>query len=265
MAANVSNRRLAVVDAGNSRLKLAVCEEGVHLPCAGASWAQGRGTLPDLPMVLEVEHGADPRGPVGMLRDACQELDATALVLVSVVPEITAQIVEALPQAVVIDHDLEVPFGWGVRDPARVGPDRLVNMAMVRAWGLDDALVVDAGTATTFDLMDGGVFRGGMIAPGMAFSAAKLGEYAARLEPVPFGPCPVAVGDDTAAAMAAGAWHTGIRGVDGTINALLEAYGPRPVILTGGLGHYLLAEDRTADPFWTLRGAAWLYLSQHHR
>ncbi len=122
--------------------------------------------------------------------------------------------------------------------------------------------MVDAGTATTFDLLDGGAFKGGLIAPGMAFAAAKLGEYAARLAPVPFGPCPLEVGTDTAGAMAAGAWHTSFFGVNGTIEALLKAYGPRPVILTGGLGRFLAVEGRHVDPFWTLRGAGWLYLQQ---
>ncbi|MHB8080338.1 MAG: type III pantothenate kinase, partial [Candidatus Krumholzibacteriia bacterium] len=118
-----------------------------------------------------------------------------------------------------------------------------------------DALVVDAGTATTFDLLADGRFRGGLIAPGMAFAARCLGEEAARLSPAPFAPCPLEVGITTAAALQAGAFHVGVRGVLGVVDGLLERYGPRPVAVTGGLGPYLARAGWLHDPDWTLRGA----------
>ncbi len=101
------------------------------------------------------------------------------------------------------------------------------------------ALVVDAGTATTFDLLLDGEFVGGMIAPGMAFAARQLGEAAPMLEPVPFGPASWEVGPDTAAALTAGAWHTGVGGVLAAIAGIRAHYGALPVILTGGLGRHL--------------------------
>ncbi len=266
MDASEGKIRLAVVDVGNSRLTMAVCDPAVYLPVPGASWPGPTSGLPALQPVLEIQHASghvpDGKPPEDLLAAAVENIDVDACVLVSVVPDLTARIVGKLPDVAVIDHTLKMPFAWGVDDPSQVGPDRLVNMALACAWGLQDALVVDAGTATTFDLLDGGAFKGGLIAPGMAFAAAKLGEYAARLAPVPFGPCPLEVGTDTAGAMAAGAWHTSFFGVNGTIEALLKAYGPRPVILTGGLGRFLAVEGRHVDPFWTLRGAGWLYLQQ---
>ncbi len=266
MGAAEGNLRLAVVDVGNSRLTMAVCDAAVHLPAPGASWPGSAAGLPAPRPELEVQHtrGHVPTGkpPADLLAEAVENVAADACVLVSVVPDLTERIVGRLPDVAVIDHTLKMPFTWGMEDPSQVGPDRLANMALACAWGLEGALVVDAGTATTFDLLDGGVFRGGLIAPGMAFAAAKLGEYAARLAPVPFGPCPLEVGTDTAGAMAAGAWHTSFFGVNGTIEALLDVYGPRPVILTGGLGRMLDIPDTHTDPAWTLRGAAWLYLYQ---
>ena len=56
--------------------------------------------------------------------------------------------------------------------------------------------------------------------------------------------------------MAAGAWHCGIGGVEHVITGLLEQYGNRRVILTGGLGVHLARPGRHLDPQWTLRGAA---------
>lgn len=239
-----------IVDAGNTRTVAAAWpgrmalpgldREPVPLDPVGA-WARGAG--PD-PAFLSVA----PDVPV---------------VLVSVVPAETARLRTLVPGLIVVGCHLDLPFSTAVDDLTAVGPDRLANMAAARAAGLDEALVVDAGTATTFDLLKDGCFVGGMIAPGMAFAAQRLGEEAARLEPIPFEPTDGRVGAGTADAMKAGAWHTGTGGVETTIARILEEYGPVPVILTGGLGHYLRWPEARHDPHWTLRGAAFLGLEGH--
>jgi type III pantothenate kinase len=177
------------------------------------------------------------------------------VVLVTVVPEIT----EHLPQDLdlrVVDHTSELPFALEVTAPAKVGPDRLCNVAAAAAAGLGSALIVDAGTATTFDILLDGSFIGGMIAPGMASAAAGLATQTARLDPVPFGPAAWTAGNDTESAMRAGAWHTGVGGIRHTVKGLVDRYGPLPVILTGGLGVHLVDAGWYFDPHWTLRGAA---------
>jgi len=177
------------------------------------------------------------------------------VVLVSVVPGV----VELLPGGLdleVVDHTSDLPFVLDVEDPGLVGPDRLCNVAAASSAGLTSALVVDAGTATTFDLLIDGVFVGGMIAPGMAFSARQLGETASRLSPVPFGPVSWDVGRDTRSAMAAGAWHTGTGGIRSVVQGLCSRYGNLPVVVTGGLASHFSDPDWYVDPHWTLRGAA---------
>jgi len=175
--------------------------------------------------------------------------------LISVLPVI-AQLLADQEGVVVADHERDLPFEFDVADISQVGPDRLCNMAAAASSGLSDALVVDAGTATTFDLLLDGVFRGGMIAPGMAFAARQIGEVAARLEPVPFGPTSWDVGRGTEDAMAAGAWQAGIGGVLAVVTGLKCRYGDLPVIITGGLGHHLQIPGSYLDPQWTLRGGA---------
>ena len=236
-----------IVDAGNTRT-------------VAVAWP-GATALPDPnrdPVPL------DPVGswPAGAAADPAFLAVATGVpvVLVSVVPAETDRLRVHVPHLVTVDCHLDLPFATAVEDLAAVGPDRLANMAAARAAGLDDALVVDAGTATTFDLLKDGCFLGGMIAPGMAFAARRLGEEAARLDPVPFEPADARVGAGTAAAMKAGAWHTGTGGVEATIGRILAEYGPVPVILTGGLGHHLVWPAAHHDPHWTLRGAAFLVL-----
>ena len=178
--------------------------------------------------------------------------------VVSVIPAVTVLLKKLWPDIIVIDHHRQLPFSFLVDPLEAVGPDRLSNVAAAVGAGLTDALIVDAGTATTFDVLEDGVFVGGLIAPGMAFAARRIGELAARLDPVPFGPCPLEPGRETGAAMAAGAWHVGIGGIESVIQGLLKNRPGCSVILTGGLGHHLAAPGRVVDPDWTLRGAALL-------
>jgi type III pantothenate kinase len=173
-------------------------------------------------------------------------------------------VLAAVPNAIRVDHTLPLPFGLDLADPAAVGADRLCNVAAAVARGWSDALVVDAGTATTLDLLAGGRFAGGWIAPGMALALERLGERAARLGTVPFGPVPLEVGRSTAEAMRAGAFHVGVLGLRAAVAALLERYGPRPVAVTGGLGGMARLPGWLHDPDWTLVGAlrlAWLLLA----
>lgn len=259
------DRRVATINAGNSRMHLALCSRR-HLPPRRPTRDQLAAGLPEPGSLLGWEacpaDSPEAFGLASAVADAVKELQADRVVLVSVVPDWSQRLAGVIPGLEIIDHTWAMPFAWGVDRPSQVGADRLANMALARAWGLEDALVVDAGTATTFDLLADGVFRGGLIAPGMAFAARKLGEHAARLEVVPFAPTRVEVGRDTASAMAAGAWLTGSHGILGTIAALQGEYGPCPVALTGGLGAFLAGDSRILDLFWTLRGAAWLSLQR---
>ena len=247
-----------IIDAGNTRITCAAWE-GVG---QGPSLASGSlvDLLPPVPL-CELGSFSHPSGgeEAKSFRASIQRIHEKSgrppVVLVSVVPGV----VDLMPEDIgieVVDHTSDLPFSLDVEDPGQVGPDRFCNMAAAAASGLTSALVVDAGTATTFDLMVDGVFCGGMIAPGMAFAARQLGEAASRLSPVPFGPTTWDVGRDTGTAMAAGAWHTGTGGIRSVVEGLCTRYGDIPVIVTGGLGGNFADQDWYLDPHWTLRGAA---------
>lgn len=243
-----------LIDIGNSQVRAKV-------------WT-GADTAPSLvpdPRPLDPLHVAptasalsDPALFRGELDRLLEQHGRPRLVLVSVVPRLTEACAAVAPDLTVIDERSPLPFASDVDELAAVGPDRLANVAAACAAGCRDAIVVDAGTATTFDVLQDGRFRGGWIAPGMAFAARKLGEAAARLEPQPFGPRPAAPGRNTADAMAAGAWHVGVGGVESALAALLRTVPAAEVILTGGLAGFLPAAGRHLDPDWTLRGAAFL-------
>ena len=247
-----------IIDAGNTRVTCAAWEGRQQCP---ALVAGSRVQLaPPVPLreLGSLSHPAAGEGDAAF-RASCQRIHEESgrppVVLVSVIPRVA----ELLPEGMdleVVDHTSDLPYALDVTDSGQVGPDRLCNVAAASAAGLTSALVVDAGTATTFDLLVDGVFVGGMIAPGMDFAARQLGETASRLSPVPFGPVSWDVGRDTRSAMAAGAWHAGTGGIRSIVSGLCARYGNVPVIVTGGLGNHFNDLDWYFDPHWTLRGAA---------
>ena len=249
-----------IVDAGNSRVACAAWDGDGQLPVLSAKG--GIELAPPVPLreLGDLHHPSGPGGDEAFL-ESFQKLvrksGSPRVVLISVIPRIVDMLADQAGLEVV-DHARDLPFAVDVADISQVGPDRLCNMAAAASAGLSSALVVDAGTATTFDLLLDGVFIGGMIAPGMAFAARQIGEAAARLNPVAFQPSSWDVGRDTDAAMAAGAWHAGLGGVHSVVAGLRGRYGEVPVVVTGGLGLHLEITGSYYDAHWTLRGGATL-------
>lgn len=250
--------RALLVDAGNTRVAFAAWAAGDGQACRDAE-----GWVPAPPLRrLGAVPTPGPDGEASFSAEAGALLAAAGgapIVLVSVVPRVTTLLAELAPGIHLVDHRVALPFEHRLADAAATGADRLCNMAAVVAAGLTAALVVDAGTATTVDVLRAGIYEGGVIAPGMDFSLQQIGLRAARLAPVRFGPVPLVAGRDTVAALAAGGFHAGVGGVEALIAGLQVAHGPLPVVVTGGLARYLVAPGRLHDPDWTLRGAACLY------
>ena len=247
---------MIVVDVGNSAVTTARIEHGDLRPDAMDCLRLGDAPTP---------HGdADGRDLISRLTDLRR--DDEPIRVVSVVPTVTEMLVAAFEDVRIADHRCALPFELALDDPAATGADRFANMAAAAAMGWPTALVVDAGTATTFDVLRDGVFIGGLIAPGMAMAARVLGERAARLSEVPFGPVDLEPGRNTADAMSAGGFHAGVHGVIGVLRRLREDLGGPPVVLCGGLAHHLvdaavgadLPPDVVMDRDWTLKGAALL-------
>ncbi len=241
-------QRAIVVDAGNSNVVIARWRREPGRPERLERISQE--PTPLVPEAREVWAAA--------LAETVAREGGGPLVLVSVVPELNEPVQQVIPEVLAIDHTLSFPFRLDLEEPAAVGADRYCNVAAAVRAGWRDALIVDAGTATTFDLLQDSCFAGGLIAPGMAFASSQLGREAARLQPVPFAPCPLEVGRNTAAAMQTGAFHVAVHGVRATIKALLARYGDRPVVLTGGLGELLKRPGWEYRPDWTLTGAVFL-------
>jgi type III pantothenate kinase len=149
-------------------------------------------------------------------------------------------------------------------NPAEVGADRIVNCVAAFDRFHAPAIVVDFGTATTFDVISGkGEYLGGAIAPGLGISADALFSRAARLPRVDIKKPAKVIGTNTVDHLQIGLYYGYIGLVDGILARMLPELGPNAkTIATGGLapliadGSKFIAE---VDQFLTLTGLSILY------
>jgi len=196
-----------------------------------------------------------------------EEIDAGSvgrMVVSNVVPPLAGALeslgrdyfgVEPLRVTPALVEDLPVRY----RPPGDVGSDRIVNAVATRERYGVPALVVDFGTATTFDVLDAeGAYLGGTIAPGIGIASDALFRQAARLPRVDIARPASVIGRDTVGSMQAGIFYGYVDLVDGLIRRLREELGGDPVVVATGGWAGTLAEACTGiqkvDPLLTLNG-----------
>jgi type III pantothenate kinase len=199
------------------------------------------------------------------------------IIVASVVPTLTRPTEEMCEryfsrQALVVDA---ANAGMPVRySPASdVGADRIVNAVAARArYGRDGVplIVVDFGTATTFDVVsEDGEYIGGVICPGLGISADALFQRAARLPRVDVRKPATVIGQNTVAAMQSGLFFGSVEMVDGLVRRMkqeIAAGDDAVVIATGGLSDVLSDDSQTitkVDPNLTLEGLRLIW--ERHR
>jgi type III pantothenate kinase len=149
-------------------------------------------------------------------------------------------------------------------NPQEVGADRIVNAVAAYARTQGPTLVVDFGTATTFDAISArGEYLGGAIAPGLGISAEALFARAARLPRVEIRRPPHLVGRNTVHSLQSGLYYGYIGLVEGMVRRMRQEMEPKArVIATGGLAEVLgpdLECMDAIDPLLTLEGLRLLY------
>ncbi len=148
--------------------------------------------------------------------------------------------------------------------PADVGADRIVNAAAVYGAYETPAIVVDFGTATTFDMLgENGNYLGGAIAPGIGISAEALFEKAAKLPKVEIARPRKVIGKSTVGSMQSGLYWGYTSLTEGIIRKMKAEYGNvKTVIATGGLAGVLVKDCPSidvVDETLTLKGLRVLY------
>jgi type III pantothenate kinase len=149
-------------------------------------------------------------------------------------------------------------------NPREVGADRVVNAAAGFALYRGPLIIVDFGTAITFDVIsDKGEYLGGVIAPGVGISCEALFARAARLPRVDLVPPPMVIGRNTVQSMQSGIVF-GFAGLtDEIVRRIKGELKDEPsVVATGGLAELIARQSKTiqrVDPFLTLIGLRLIY------
>ncbi len=255
---------LLAIDIGNSNVTTGLFQNGLLVATRRA--ATDRAATPDqLELLIEGLLALDTLDLRGIGAISCS----------SVVPGLTSAL-ESIglrrDVALVLATAGHVPLPIRVERPGEVGPDRLVNaLAAARLYGTP-AVVIDLGTASTFDAIAAdGAFLGGAIAPGLEIGLDALAARTARLPRIELRTPDRAIARDTVGAIQAGS-ILGYQALAGGLLArirqeLADASGVEPgsiqTILTGGLSRSPWAAGidgiSAIDPDLTLKGLAILH------
>jgi type III pantothenate kinase len=163
--------------------------------------------------------------------------------------------------SIVVDASAGLPIRLAVDEPMTVGADRIINtLAASRTYGRD-CIVVDLGTATTFDCITGdGVFLGGAIAPGVQTAAETLTRRTSKLPATELTVPRRAIGTRTEECIRAGVLFGAADAIDGMVRRIKNEW-PRAetplVVATGGFAEMLgtlCQEFDRVEPFLTLQG-----------
>lgn len=199
--------------------------------------------------------------------------EVTAVIVSSVVPPLDSTLRLVCERyfnlkAIFVEPGIKSGMPILVDNPSEVGADRLVNSVAAFARFGGPCIVVDFGTATTFDYISAkGEYMGGVITPGLAISAEALFSRAAKLSRVDVKKPAKVVGTNTVSCIQSGLYYGYIGLVDGILQKMLEETQapdrPAPkIIATGGLARLIAADSRyieTIDDMLTLDGLRLIY------
>ena len=184
----------------------------------------------------------------------------------SVVPAVTPTLAAACEilfraKPVMIDGRAELPIKLDVEEPYTVGADRIANTLAASRIHKRDAIVVDMGTATTYDCITAdGTFLGGVIQPGIMISADTLFRRTAQLPATDIVPPKRVIARRTDECIRAGVLYGAVDSIDGIVRRLKKEWpsgGSPLVIATGGMAETVqpyTSELELVDPFLTLKG-----------
>ncbi len=191
-------------------------------------------------------------------------LSSTVPAMVPVIKELVANYFRPDCRLVEVKASGDTGIRIGIENPREMGADRIVDaLAAMELYRLP-AIIVDFGTATTFDAVDrDGCLLGTSLAPGLRTAMDGLFQRAARLSRIELEPPTEVIGRNTVSALRSG-WVYGYVGlVEGLVARIKKQLGEDAlVIATGGLADYVLSETNVADvhdPMLTLKGLRLYY------
>ncbi|EEG76657.1 type III pantothenate kinase [Dethiobacter alkaliphilus] len=244
---------LLAVDVGNTNIVLGVYQ-GRDLKVSWRVSTNRLQTGDEYGVILKnlfVQAGVDDR-------------DLTGMIVSSVVPPLMFSLQEMANryfglEPLVVGPGMKTGLNISVENPREVGADRIVNaVAAIELYGAP-LIIVDFGTATTFDaISEQGHYLGGAIAPGISISTEALFQRAAKLPRVELAVPKRVIGRDTITSMQSGIIYGFVGQVDGIVRKMIPEFPTRPkVIATGGLAELIARESEALEiinPLLTLEG-----------
>ena len=205
--------------------------------------------------------------------------DITGVCIASVVPETLLNIKSLIKKYIKVksfvvgENNFDIGIKVNIDNPNEAGADRLVNSFAAGKLNLSPAIIIDLGTATTFDIVGkDGSYNGGIIAPGVNLSLEALYLAAARLPRISIKPLTdvnTIIGKNTINPMESGIFWGYVSMIDGLINKIKSnnKFSNYKVIATGGLSHLFRDSIESIDLIiddLTLIGLVKLYLKNNH-
>jgi len=250
---------ILVIDAGNSETTVGLCD-GLAVRERWRLTTDASRTPDEVFLVLHALVASLPTRP-----------NLTGAAIGSVVPSATASLAGACEKitgtpTIVIDGRSPLPIKLAVDEPLTVGADRIINTLAASRIHKRDCIVVDMGTATTFDCITAdGTFLGGVIAPGVQIAGESLFRRTSKLPATELIPPKKVIGTRTDECIRAGVVLGAAESIDGLVRRIKMEWPNKStplVICTGGLAarfSKICSSFDVVDPDLTLVGCAMAY------
>lgn len=205
-----------------------------------------------------------------LLHTLFKKYNIDGCIIASVVDELNTTFKTAVDNvfhldSLLLNSELNLGINLKIENPKEAGADRVANACGAYMLYSKPAIIVDLGTATTFDIIDkNGDFIGGVIMPGLNLQFKALNNHTSKLPRIEADTVEKAIGANTCEAMLSGVIRGSACAIEGLINQCEKELGQKAVIVaTGGysqlISKYMFRQFDYVNPYLTLEGLRFLY------
>lgn len=204
-----------------------------------------------------------------LLKNLFKSFEVDGAIIASVVEELGKKFQLAVEnifkiKAILLTNECKTGVKIALPNPKEVGADRIANACAAFMFYKKPCIVVDFGTATSFDIVNNGEFIGGVIAPGLNLQLKVLNAFTSKLPKIDVASSEKAIGRNTTEAILSGVIRGSACMIDGLVEQCEQELGEKATIIaTGGysslIANYLKRQFDVINPSLTLEGLRFLY------